>query len=81
MPSTSGRDGLDQPRLDELLSLRQAAKLSGLSPNHLRLLVGRNEVWGLKIDNFWVTTAKAVNKYLARDRRPGPKTKLYFLVG
>lgn len=64
-----------QPSLAELISLRQAAEISGLSPNHLRLLVSRGEIWGTKIDHFWVTTASAVKEYLARPRRPGPKTE------
>ena len=64
-----------QPRLDELISLRQAARLSGLSPNHLRLLVGRGDIWGMKIDRYWLTTEKVVREYLARDRRPGPKPR------
>ena len=64
-----------QPRLNELISLRQAARLSGLSPNHLRLLVGRGDIWGMKIDRYWLTTEKVVREYLARDRRPGPKSE------
>lgn len=71
MANTHNRD--DQPSLDDLISLKEAAKLSGLSPNHLRLLVGRGDIWGKKIGRNWVTTEKAVNEYLARDRRPGPK--------
>ena len=64
-----------QPRLNELITLRQAARLSGLSPNHLRLLVGRGDIWGMKIDRYWLTTEKVVREYLARDRRPGPKPR------
>jgi len=75
MSGSNTRDSNYQPRLDELISLRQAAKLSGLSPNHLRLLVGNGELWGKKIDHYWVTTEKAVREYLARDIRPGPKPK------
>ena len=71
--SEQGRSD-NQPKLEELISLRQAAKLSGLSPNHLRLLVGRGSIWGMKIDYIWVTTEKAVKEYMARDRRPGPKS-------
>lgn len=75
MPSSRNGNGETQPRLDELISLRQAAELSGLSPNHLRLLVSRGDIWGKKIDHYWVTTAQAVREYIARDRRPGPKSK------
>ena len=63
----------DQPSLTDLISLREAAKISGLSTSHLSLLVNRGEVWGVKLGRNWVTTAKAVESYLAQDRRPGPK--------
>jgi len=64
---------LDQPRLEELISLNKAAKLSGLSPSHIRLLVNHGEVWGVKVGRNWVTTEKAVREYLARNIKPGPK--------
>ena len=64
-----------QPQLEELLTLQEAAELSGLSQAHLRLLVGRGEMWGRKLGRNWVTTARAVREYMARDRRPGPKPK------
>ena len=75
MPDNSDKKDQKQPSLDELISLRQAAKLSGLSPNHLRLLVSLGDIWGKKIDHYWVTTEAAVKESLARDRRPGPKSK------
>jgi len=65
----------DQPTLDQLISLRKAAELSGLSPNHLRLLVSQRVIWGKKLGQHWFTTAQAVREYVARDRRPGPKPK------
>ena len=66
---------LDQPSLDELISLRDASELSGLSAGHLRLLVSQGKLWGTKIGRNWVTTTQAVEEYLAQDRRPGPKPK------
>ena len=75
MTSSNTGDSNYQPKLEELISLRQAAKLSGLSPNHLRLLVGNGEIWGKKIDHYWVTTEQAVRAYLARHVRPGPKPR------
>jgi len=67
--------GSDRPSLDELITLRQAAKLSGLSVSHLRLLVRQGNIWGVKLGHNWLTTAQAIEEYLARDRRPGPKPK------
>lgn len=67
--------GPDQPSLDELISLRKAAELSGLSASHLRLLVSRGDIWGIKLGRNWVTTAQAVKEYIAQGRRPGRKPK------
>ena len=65
----------DQPGLGELITLREAAELSNLSTSHLRLLVSRGTIWGVKLGQNWFTTVETVNEYLARDRRPGPKPK------
>ena len=73
MSSSEIEDSDDQPRLDELIPLSQAAKLSGLSQGHLSLLIREKELWGVKIGRNWVTTEKAVRAYLARGRKPGPK--------
>jgi len=75
MTSQKNSDGFDQPSLDELISLSEAAELSGLSASHLRLLASRGDMWGIKLGQNWFTTAQAVQQYLARDRRPGPKPK------
>ena len=71
--SEKGRETND-PRLEEIISLDEAAKLSGLTADHLRRLVRQGDLWGRKIGRNWVTTELAVREYLARDRRPGPKT-------
>jgi hypothetical protein len=63
------------PRLDELISLSQAAEISGLSPSHLRLLVSNGELWGKKLGRNWFTTQKAISDYLSRGIKPGPKPK------
>jgi len=75
MPHDADDSLSDQPSLNELISLREAAELSGLSAGHLRLLVSRGDLWRAKMGRNWVTTAQAVEEYLAQDRRPGPKPK------
>ena len=74
MSNNQIEDDAYQPRLDELISLSRAAELSGLSQPHLALLARKGELWATKIGRNWVTTKAALDKYLARDRRPGPKT-------
>ena len=63
------------PSLDDLISLQEAAELSSLSAGHLRLLASQGKLWAKKLGRNWVTTARAVEDYLAEDRRPGPKPK------
>jgi len=64
-----------QPELGELISLNEAARISGLSQHHLALMIRRGILWGKKIGRDWITTETAVNNYLARDRKPGPKSQ------
>jgi excisionase family DNA binding protein len=75
MPESENENSKDEPGLDELLSLSEAAQRSGLSASHLRLLVRKGDIWGKKLGRNWVTTERAVNEYLARNHKPGPKTK------
>jgi excisionase family DNA binding protein len=64
----------DQPSWDELISLSEAAELSGFTTRHLRHLAINGEIWAKKLGRNWFTTTQAVQEYLARDRRPGPKS-------
>lgn len=74
MPDGEDEGQVEQPQLNDMVTLREAAKLSGLSYSHLRLLARTEKLWAKKMGNTWLTTAQAVNEYLARDRRPGPKS-------
>lgn len=65
----------NQPRLNDLISLHEASKLSGLSHDHLRRLAGQGKLWAKKISRNWVTTDQAIQDYLSRNRQPGPKKK------
>ena len=73
MPNDPGQVNPGMPSLDKLITLKEAAKHSGLSVSHLRLLVSRGDIWGIKLGHNWMTTTQAVDEYLALDRRPGPK--------
>lgn len=51
---------------NELISLAEAAALSGISAGHLRLLAKQERLKAQKIGRNWVTTERAVMEY-ARD--------------
>jgi excisionase family DNA binding protein len=59
----------------QFISLAEAAKISGLSHDHLRRLAIEEKIQAIKIGRYWYTTEEAVLAYLAIDRRPGPKPK------
>jgi hypothetical protein len=66
----------DFPGLDDLISLNKAAKISGLTQEHIAHLIREGKLWGNKMGSpVWFTTEKAVREYLARDRKPGPKPR------
>ena len=62
-----------QPGLNDLISLSEAAQISGLSPSHLRLLVSGGKIWGMKLGRNWFTTVQAINEYMKTERKRGPK--------
>ena len=57
-----------------LISVTEAAALSGLTPSYLRRLLREQRLAGVKVGRDWFTTEEALRAYLAQDRRPGPKT-------
>jgi len=75
MPDKNKEQDPVQPNLDELITLTEAAEISGFTTRHLRLLATNGEIWAKKLGRNWVTTAQAVQEYLIRDRKPGPKSK------
>ena len=75
MPDSNTESSDEQPSLDDLISTREAANISGFSQEHIALLIRKGELWGKKIGRNWVTSEKAIRKYLTRDRRPGPKPR------
>jgi hypothetical protein len=60
---------------DELITLKKAAKISQLTPRHIRLLMSQEKIWGMKLGRDWFTTEEAIQEYLAQYRKPGPKPK------
>jgi excisionase family DNA binding protein len=69
------RGDQDSPEFEDLISLKEAAKMSGLTTSHFRRLAAQGKIWAKKLGRDWVTTEQAVLEYVARNRRPGPKKK------
>lgn len=49
---------------ERLISLKEAATLSGLSADHLRRLAERGSLRAEKVARNWITTAAAVAEYM-----------------
>lgn len=75
MPDVPHQGGSGEEAAQQLISLADAAKLTGLSQGHLRLLAKQDKIWATKIGRNWVTTKETVQAYLASNPRPGPKPK------
>ncbi len=73
MSNDKEKGELKSPGISDLISLSEAAEISGLSPSQIRLLVSTSVIWGKKLGRNWFTTSQAVKDYLKIDRRPGPK--------
>jgi hypothetical protein len=65
--------GSDKPGLDDLITLNEAAKLSGFTIRHMRHLAVTGEIWAKKLGRNWFTTPQAVQDYLSLNKKPGPK--------
>ena len=63
------------PDLRDLITLKQAAEISGLSYSHLRLLARKERIRAIRLGHEWFTTAKDIDEYLAQGPRPGPKRR------
>ena len=75
MNNTTQDSRSERPSLDDLITLGQAAQLSGFTERHVRHLAVTGEIWAKKLGRNWFTTARAIQDYLALDKKPGPKPK------
>ena len=54
---------------EQLISLSEAAALSGLSAAHLRRLAERGDLEAQKVGRNWITTQRAVERYLGDEAK------------
>ena len=60
---------------DEYITVAQAAKQAGLSARHIRWLLQRGHIPGIKPGHDWLVKPSAVMEYLRQERRPGRKPR------
>jgi hypothetical protein len=56
--------------LDEVITLAEAARLSGLAPHTLTLQAERGKLRARKVGHTWITTRDGLAAYLAAHARP-----------
>lgn len=57
--------------VDELIDLKTAGKLAGITPVTLRTQAEKGRLWALKLAGQWVTTKDRLQRYLdSRQRKP-----------
>ncbi len=64
----------NEESFSQLISLTEAAEISGFTDSYIRKLARSGKIWARKIGRNWVTTEDALNTYLAQERRTGPKS-------
>ena len=60
--------------VEEWMSTKEAAEYTSYTQRHIRHLLTHGLLEGRKIGRDWFTTKEALDRYLATNPRPGPKT-------
>ena len=75
MPDKTTKGDSIESLTSNLISVTEAAKISGLTTGHLRKLLREGQIEGVEVGRNWLTTEAALQQYLEQDIRPGPKPK------
>jgi hypothetical protein len=57
----------------DLITVSEAATLTGYSIQHIARLLRQRKIAGRKFGPAWMTTVEAVDVYRRSDPKPGPK--------
>ena len=60
---------------EEYITVVQASEISGLTTRHIRWLLQRDYLTGMKLGRDWLLKRSAVMDYLRQERKPGPRRK------
>jgi Helix-turn-helix domain len=58
---------------DDWITLRDAAKLSGYHPEHIRKLMRENRIKGRKVVIVWLVSRKSLDAYLREQAQRGER--------
>lgn len=57
----------------EMITVSEAAKLSGYTPQHVRLLIRQGLINARRAGGIWLVEASSLRSYLDNAPKPGPK--------
>ena len=57
----------------ELITVSEASKLSGYTPQHVRLLIRQGLINGRRSGGIWLVEASSLRNYINNAPKPGPK--------
>ena len=60
---------------EEYITVTQAAELAGLTSRHIRWLLQREIIAGIKPGHDWLLKRSTVMDYLRQQRKPGPRPR------
>ena len=63
MPDDDLQNSEYQPRRDELITLQEAAKFSGLSYSHISYLARNGDIWAKKLGRDWFASEMAAKRW------------------
>ena len=72
---TNDNSPVDSLTIGELISLSQAAEISGLTPRYLQGIAKNGRLKAKRVGSQWVTTKAAVEEYLNTRKFIYPKDK------
>ncbi|MGP1371532.1 MAG: helix-turn-helix domain-containing protein [Almyronema sp.] len=58
----------------EMITVSEAAELSGYTPQHVRLLIRQGLISARRAGGIWLVEASSLKSYLDKAPKPGPKS-------
>ena len=58
---------------EEWITTQEAAKIIGVTRNHIRYLIRYGKLEAKKFGRAWMVSRKSAEEYAATERKPGPK--------
>ena len=59
----------------EWITTKEAARILGVTLNHVSYLLRTGKIKGKKFGYFWMVDKSSAEEYASKERKPGPKPK------